>query len=117
MTTMPTARYTPPTDTDGTITRFAWPGGYRVWYVTHDSAVLCAECVEAERELTIDCDPDDNSGWRVVGHMHDGELDDPVYCDHCNRQSDDPWSTLDMVDHHVDVDPYSSLPDDHPARG
>jgi len=76
--------YTPPTDDDGTITRYAWPGAYFLWYVTHDGATLCGKCVEDNRDQTLD--PTDNSGWRIVGHFHSGESDDPEQevCDHCN---------------------------------
>lgn len=78
--------YTAPTDNDGTVTKFAWPGGYRVWYVTHDGAGLCAECVETEKDQTLD--PTNDTGWRVVGHYHEGESDEAGPCDHCERTAD-----------------------------
>lgn len=75
---------------DGTVTHFAWPGGYRVWYGTADGGTLCAECVTAHRG---ECEDQTRGGneynqWRVEYHWHEGETDSPDYCEHCNRTSD-----------------------------
>lgn len=81
--------YTIPTDEDGSVTRFAWPGGYEMFYVTDDGGVLCAECVNAERVLIAESDPGD--GWYVIGHSHTGETDEGVQCDHCYRVIQEAW--------------------------
>jgi len=64
--------------------RYAFPGGYEMYFVTDDSGVLCSPCVVAEWSEIVDAYPGD--GWRVVAVGHDGELDDPVTCDHCYRE-------------------------------
>ena len=65
--------------------RFAWPGGYEMFFVTDDGGVLCAPCVVKEWSEVIHLsDPGD--GWHIVAVGHDGELDEPVNCDHCNRE-------------------------------
>ena len=84
--TRPEDAYVPPRDADGTVSKFAWPGGYRIWFLTHDGADLCAECVEAEKDQTLD--PTNDTGWRVVGHYHEGETDTAGPCDHCGREAD-----------------------------
>ena len=67
--------------TGNKVTRFAWPGGYPVFYVTHDSGVLCPGCVEENREQCSD--PYDH-GWFVIGH--DVNWEDPqLHCDHCGN--------------------------------
>lgn len=69
---------------DGSVMRFAFPGGYRVWYVVADGEVLCGPCVEENIDQCEDPDHRD-SGWYVVGHTHAGEMEDPeeVTCGHC----------------------------------
>ena len=64
--------------------RYAFPGGYELFFVTDDGGVLCAPCVVQEwSETVFVSDPGD--GWYVVAVGHDGELDEPVSCDHCSR--------------------------------
>lgn len=84
--TRPADGYVPPREADGTVSRFAWPGGYRIWFITHDGADLCAECVQAESDQTLD--PTNDTGWRVVGHYHEGEADTAGPCDHCGHEAD-----------------------------
>ena len=72
-------------DENGSVTKFAWPGGYRVWYVTHDGGELCAECVS--ENLAQCCDHDD-SGWFVEGYFSEADSDECGPCDHCGRNSD-----------------------------
>ena len=65
--------------------RFAWPGGYEIYMVTDDGGVLCSPCVVAEWSEVISVS-DEGDGWHVVAVDHDGNLDEPVNCDHCNRE-------------------------------
>jgi hypothetical protein len=65
--------------------RFAWPGGYEMFFVTDDSGVLCAPCVVTEWVDTISVS-DEGDGWHIVAVGHEGELDEPVNCDHCYRE-------------------------------
>lgn len=65
--------------------RFAWPGGYEMFFVTDDGGVLCSPCVvENWNEVIVEADPGD--GWFIAAVDHDGNLDEPVNCDHCYRE-------------------------------
>lgn len=65
--------------------RFAWPGGYEMFYVTNDGGVLCNPCVNKEIKLVLDSVRNDiNDGWKVIGYGSDAELDDYTACEHCN---------------------------------
>ena len=74
--------------TGAEVTRFAWPGGYPVFYVTHDSGVLCPKCVDENFDQC--CAPEDH-GWFVTGH--DTNWEDPhLYCDHCNSRIESAYA-------------------------
>lgn len=68
------------------VVKFAWPGGYRVWYVCDDSGQLCAECCTENLELIRTASRGD--GWRVEGHYNEGDSDESGPCDNCGRESD-----------------------------
>ena len=79
-------------------TRYAFPGGYELFAITTDGAVLCHKCCRAEFRLIAEsvrdypgdvfeyCD-----GWRVVEvgstaeYDNFGDDDNHLICDHCNR--------------------------------
>jgi len=86
--------YNPPRESDGTITKYAWPGGYAVAYITGDGAMLCPDCVQNETDcihFDENTPANNQDGWNVVGHMtadwHDIESGDWI-CDHCNAVID-----------------------------
>jgi hypothetical protein len=62
--------------------RYAWPGGYELFFVCDDSGVLCAPCVVNEWEEVIR-DAYHGDGWFIEGWSHTGQNDGPVQCDHC----------------------------------
>lgn len=65
--------------------RWAWPGGYEIFFITDDGGTLCAPCVAGSwLELIQDANPGD--GWYIDGFSHTGEIDDPETCDHCYRE-------------------------------
>lgn len=75
-------------DADGTVTRYAWPGGYPVFYVTADSGELCAACVTAR--LSECRDPTERQ-YYVVGH--DANWEDPfMYCDDCGERIESAYA-------------------------
>jgi hypothetical protein len=51
----------------GICEHYAWPGGYPVFYLTGDNAVLCPNCVDKERELIDNADESDLQ-WLVVAY-------------------------------------------------
>lgn len=62
--------------------RWAWPGGYPLYYLCADGGVLCSKCVNTEIKLTSD--PEAERGWRIVGVDINYE-DDHLVCDHCGE--------------------------------
>jgi hypothetical protein len=75
-------------EADGTVAKFAWPGGYRVWFYTEDGGTLCAECVQDNLELCSD--PDAEPDWKIAGRDNESNMDEPEaeICDHCGRGTD-----------------------------
>jgi hypothetical protein len=80
----------------GEVVRFAWPGGYPVFYLTADSGVLCPECVQEDLSETqcngehATCDPS-NPGFYVVAHGVNWE-DPELYCDHCSERIESAYA-------------------------
>ena len=59
------------------VVKYAWPGGYPMFYVTADGGVLSPEAVEDNLE---DCCNPEDPAWYVTGH--DANWEDPnLYCD------------------------------------
>ncbi len=73
------------------VVRYAWPGGYPVFYVTNDGGALCPGCVQDELEQC--CDPDAH-GWHVVAHDANWENPD-LYCDHCSERIESAYAEQD----------------------
>jgi hypothetical protein len=62
--------------------RWAWPGGYPIYYLTADNGVLCSKCANDNVELTSDRDGDDQ--WRIV-YADINYEDSSLYCEHCGE--------------------------------
>jgi len=65
---------------------YAFPGGYKMAFVTSDGATICFDCVIKEIKNVMwsmrnNCD----DGWKVIACdiLYNGEED--VYCDHCGE--------------------------------
>ena len=72
------------------IAKYAWPGGYPLFYLTKDNEVLCPTCVQDEIEQC--CDPEDN--WFVVAH--DANWEDPcLHCDNCSARVESAYAEED----------------------
>ncbi len=75
--------------------KFAWPGGYEIFFITSDGAVLCAKCArENWRQVCWAVRHNDNSGWKIEGYDLDCNLNEAVMCDHCAK-SIGPESEVD----------------------
>jgi hypothetical protein len=62
--------------------RWAWPGGYPLFYLCADGGVLCSKCVNTNIKLTSD--PDAERDWKIVAA--DINYEDPhLVCDHCGE--------------------------------
>jgi len=73
-------------DKEGRCDKYAWPGGYPIYYVCADDGVLCPDCVDAERELIDSADEHDKQ-WFVIDREINYE-DYNLYCDNCNKRID-----------------------------
>lgn len=76
------------------VVRYAWPGGYPVFYLTRDNSVLCPGCVQEEidDEDGEVCDPE-SSGYVVA---HDANWENPhLYCDECGGRIESAYAEDD----------------------
>tara|TARA_Y100000031_G_scaffold153640_1_gene199374 strand:- start:306 stop:578 length:273 start_codon:yes stop_codon:yes gene_type:complete len=65
--------------------RWAFPGGYEVFYVTDDGEVLCYPCVKKDIEAVLDSVRNEiNDGWRIVGFETTASIEENTNCVHCN---------------------------------
>lgn len=71
-------------DSDGTLPAFAWPGGYPIYYLTEDSAILCPGCANGENGSEASQQSDDKQ-WKLAAcDVHyEGA---PLSCEHCNAE-------------------------------
>lgn len=79
-------------DTQGTVAKFAWPGGYPLYYLVADGETLCPSCVNKELKLVVDATIDGNDKqWEVVGREPNWE-DASMYCVHCNQRIESAYA-------------------------
>lgn len=65
---------------------YAWPGGYEIYGITSDGALLCCDCMRKEYyQIAWSRRHECNDGWRVIALTLDFELYGPEYCSHCNK--------------------------------
>ena len=66
---------------------YAWPGGYELFFITSDGALLCHDCVRKHyRSVSDSIRHNLSDGWRVVGITLDNELEQDESCAQCNKQ-------------------------------
>ena len=68
--------------------KFAWPGGYALFGICSDGALLCCDCMrENFRKIIRSVKNNVSDGWRVDALTHSGEMEfDDDQCAHCNRE-------------------------------
>lgn len=65
--------------------KYAWPGGYPMYFITADGGVLSFEAAQAEfHQVAWDWLHNGNTGWRIVGCEINYE-DTNLICDHTNE--------------------------------
>lgn len=73
--------------------KYVWPGGYPLFLIMSDSAVLCVECGKKEyKQIAYSCRHNLNDGWKTESADINWE-DQELYCDHCNKQIEPAYST------------------------
>jgi len=66
--------------------KYAWPGGYPMYFVANDGEALSFEAVkENYREILSATKNKENNGWRVVGIDVNWE-DENLYCAHTGNR-------------------------------
>jgi len=78
---------------DGTLPKYAWPGGYPILYVMADGAVLCPDCANGQNGSDASETADD-PGWRLDGMSvhYEGP---PEHCAHCNVEIESAYGDPD----------------------
>lgn len=79
-------------------TKYAWPGGYELFGICNDGAVLCCDCMRknyyqiaySRRYKINDC-------WRVVAIDCDANYDSYIYCEHCTKTIVEDWQESEEV--------------------
>jgi hypothetical protein len=66
--------------------KYAWPGGYPMYFVANDGEALSFEAVkENYREIFSATKNKENNGWRIVGVDVNWE-DENLYCSHTGNK-------------------------------
>lgn len=77
----------------GNVVRYAWPGGYPVFYITSGGDALCPPCVQEELNQCID---PDSGGWLVTAHGVNWE-DPHLYCDSCSARIESAYADEEVA--------------------
>lgn len=71
---------------------YAWPGGYRTFFLAADCEALCHECVRSNFRLVVGeiKNPSRHDQWRVTDI--DINYEDPhMCCAHCGAEIEDAY--------------------------
>lgn len=75
----------------GTFDKYAWPGGYPIYYLMADSGILCADCANKETKLIAQADDTNDKQWQIEGR--DINWEDPnMFCDHCSKRIESAYA-------------------------
>lgn len=78
----------------GEFDKYAWPGGYPIFYLAADSGVFCPDCANKE-QLVKDADSQpgypDLDQWRIVAADINYENPD-LYCDNCSKRIESAYA-------------------------
>ncbi len=67
--------------------RWAWPGGYPIYYLCDDGGVLCSKC--ANNNIKLTSDPGAERDWKITAADVNYE-DAYLVCDHCGSACGEP---------------------------
>ena len=70
-------------DSDGELPKYAWPGGYSLFYILADCAALCSDCANRRNGSIASMNDETDKHWRIVAYDINYE-DTSLYCEHCN---------------------------------
>lgn len=73
-------------------TKYVWPGGYELFGICDDGAVLCCDCMRREYYLIAYSRRHKiNDGWNVVAVECAANYDSHISCEHCNNAIAEGW--------------------------
>ena len=79
-------------------TKYVWPGGYELFGICSDGAVLCCDCMRREycqiaysRRYKID------DGWCVVAIDCTVNYDSYIYCERCTKTIVEDWQDSEEI--------------------
>jgi hypothetical protein len=77
---------------DGSLPKYAWPGGYPVFYLMNDGETLCPDCANDKgNPIHFDGLAD---GWRI--EAADINWEDPqMFCCHCGKRIESAYAEED----------------------
>lgn len=76
---------------------FAWPGGYPLYFITHDCAALCFDCARKEfRQIAWDFLNETSTGWRI--EACEVNYESLIYCAHCSKQIESAYGVADETE-------------------
>lgn len=74
-----------PRDDDGKLSKWAWPGGYPLYYFDGENSILCPDCAR------ISDTSDEIPQFRPV--QADVNWEDPeLFCDHCSNRIESAYA-------------------------
>jgi hypothetical protein len=74
-----------------------WPGGYPLYLLTSDGAVLCRQCFKTEYPLILESlrDTQTESGWHPAALLVLWETEDgPELCAHCSCELESAYGVV-----------------------
>jgi len=93
-----------PRDADGSLSSYAWPGGYPILYLMADGYTLCPDCANGGNG-SIANEDDEDPQWRIEAYYiyYEGPVED---CAHCGKLT--PSAYGDSDDRNRNLDPMSA---------
>jgi len=80
-------------DEQGEYPKWAWPGGYTIYYLTEDGGVLCPDCANGENG-SLASETSDDPQWKLVASdLH--QEGPPLICDHCGFEMESDYGDPD----------------------
>ncbi|MDE3038720.1 MAG: hypothetical protein KGJ21_09775 [Pseudomonadota bacterium] len=78
--------------------KFAWPGGYPLYFICDDGGALCCDCARKERRNVLSSIARNvRDGWRIVAQDVNYE-DNDLFCDHCGEQIESAYGMVSSAD-------------------
>lgn len=72
--------------------KYTFPGGYELFGICNDGAVLCCDCMRNEyNQIAYSRRYKINDDWRIVAIDCAANYDNHIACAHCNKTIVEDW--------------------------